>query len=110
MKHYAETVAFLGQWGRFQQVVFFLLCASIVANGFGAFTLVFLTDTPRHHCRVPDVNLTEDWRNFTIPFEVRVWTREPSLCFHHYAQKTISFMLLFLPFMLILQIIRLVYF
>uniref|UniRef100_A0A3P8W0E8 Major facilitator superfamily (MFS) profile domain-containing protein n=1 Tax=Cynoglossus semilaevis TaxID=244447 RepID=A0A3P8W0E8_CYNSE len=71
MKHYAETVAFLGQWGRFQQVVFFLLCASIVANGFGAFTLVFLTDTPRHHCRVPDVNLTEDWRNFTIPFEVR---------------------------------------
>uniref|UniRef100_A0A3P8W319 Major facilitator superfamily (MFS) profile domain-containing protein n=1 Tax=Cynoglossus semilaevis TaxID=244447 RepID=A0A3P8W319_CYNSE len=64
--HYAETVAFLGQWGRFQQVVFFLLCASIVANGFGAFTLVFLTDTPRHHCRVPDVNLTEDCRDVSL--------------------------------------------
>uniref|UniRef100_A0A3P8W0D4 Major facilitator superfamily (MFS) profile domain-containing protein n=1 Tax=Cynoglossus semilaevis TaxID=244447 RepID=A0A3P8W0D4_CYNSE len=80
MKHYAETVAFLGQWGRFQQVVFFLLCASIVANGFGAFTLVFLTDTPRHHCRVPDVNLTEDWRNFTIPFEVVDGKQELSRC------------------------------
>uniref|UniRef100_A0A3P8W8R5 Major facilitator superfamily (MFS) profile domain-containing protein n=1 Tax=Cynoglossus semilaevis TaxID=244447 RepID=A0A3P8W8R5_CYNSE len=75
-----QTVAFLGQWGRFQQVVFFLLCASIVANGFGAFTLVFLTDTPRHHCRVPDVNLTEDWRNFTIPFEVVDGKQELSRC------------------------------
>uniref|UniRef100_A0A8C2ZUV7 Major facilitator superfamily (MFS) profile domain-containing protein n=1 Tax=Cyclopterus lumpus TaxID=8103 RepID=A0A8C2ZUV7_CYCLU len=46
MSDYPDSVAFLGQWGRFQQVVFFLLCASIVPNGFGAFNLVFLTDAP----------------------------------------------------------------
>ncbi|XP_019715166.1 solute carrier family 22 member 4-like [Hippocampus comes] len=70
MKSYPETVAFLGQFGRFQQVVFFLLCISIVPNGFGAFTLIFLADTPAHYCRVPDVNLTEDWRNAVIPVQV----------------------------------------
>lgn len=70
MTNYDDTVAFLGQWGRFQRVVFFLLCASIVPNGFGAFTLVFLTDTQTHQCLVPDVNLTEDWRETIIPATV----------------------------------------
>lgn len=70
MRDYPESVAFLGQWGRFQQVVFFLLCATIVPNGFGAFNLVFLTDVPRHHCALPDVNLTEDWRDSIIPVQV----------------------------------------
>lgn len=68
--NYDDTVAFLGQWGRFQRVVFFLLCASIVPNGFGAFTLVFLTDIPSHQCLVPDVNLTDDWRKTIIPAKV----------------------------------------
>lgn len=67
---YDDSVAFLGQWGRFQRVVFFLLCASIVPNGFGAFTLVFLTDIPTHQCLVPDVNLTEHWRETIIPTKV----------------------------------------
>lgn len=71
MKYYADTIAFLGQWGRFQQVVFFLLCASIMPNGFGAFTLVFLTDIPDHHCVVPDVNLSADWCKTIIPVKVK---------------------------------------
>ncbi|KAK2828102.1 hypothetical protein Q5P01_019136 [Channa striata] len=80
MTTYADRVAFLGQWGRFQQVVFFLLCASIVPNGFGAFTLVFLTDTPSHWCSVPDVNLTEDWREAIIPVQVVNGNQELSRC------------------------------
>ncbi|XP_074466036.1 organic cation/carnitine transporter 2-like isoform X1 [Sebastes fasciatus] len=80
MQDYDDTTAFLGQWGRFQQVVFFLLCASIVPNGFGAFSVVFLTDIPGHHCLVPEVNLTQDWRNATIPREVVDGKREPSRC------------------------------
>ncbi|XP_026226005.1 solute carrier family 22 member 4-like isoform X2 [Anabas testudineus] len=80
MTNYDDTVAFLGQWGRFQRVVFFLLCASIVPNGFGAFTLVFLTDTPTHHCMVPDVNLTKDWRETIIPTEVVNGKQELSSC------------------------------
>ncbi|TNN24103.1 Solute carrier family 22 member 4 [Liparis tanakae] len=70
MKDYEDSVAFLGQWGRFQQVVFFLLCSSILPNGFTTFSIVFSTDAPRHHCLVPEVNLTQDWHNASIPIEV----------------------------------------
>uniref|UniRef100_A0A8C2ZUP0 Major facilitator superfamily (MFS) profile domain-containing protein n=1 Tax=Cyclopterus lumpus TaxID=8103 RepID=A0A8C2ZUP0_CYCLU len=72
MQDYEDSVAFLGQWGRFQQVVFFLLCSSILPNGFGGFSVVFLTDAPRHHCLVPEVNLTQDWSNAVIPIEVQL--------------------------------------
>ncbi|XP_068591088.1 organic cation/carnitine transporter 2-like [Cebidichthys violaceus] len=80
MMDYEDSVAFLGQWGRFQQVVFFLLCASIVPNGFGAFTLVFLTDAPNHHCVVPDFNLSEDWHKTLIPIEVVNGKQQLSRC------------------------------
>ncbi|XP_051256233.1 solute carrier family 22 member 4 isoform X2 [Dicentrarchus labrax] len=80
MTDYAGAIAFLGQWGRFQQVVFFLLCASIVPNGFGAFTLVFLADIPNHHCVVPDVNLTDDWLKSIIPVKVVNGEQELSRC------------------------------
>lgn len=67
MKEYEEIVAFLDQWGCFQKVVFFLLCVSIIPNGFGAFNLVFLTDVPDHHCFLPDLNVSEEWRKSIIP-------------------------------------------
>ncbi|XP_056264221.1 organic cation/carnitine transporter 2-like [Pseudoliparis swirei] len=79
MKDYEESVAFLGQWGRFQQVVFFLLCSSILPNGF-TFSVVFLTDAPRHHCLVPEVNLTQDWHNASIPIEVVNGNQQLSRC------------------------------
>lgn len=80
MKDYAETTAFLGQWGRFQQVVFFLLCASIMPNGFGTFSMVFLTDVPPHHCIVPEANLTEEWHKASIPIVVVKGKEEQSRC------------------------------
>lgn len=70
MKDYDDTTAFLGQWGRFQQIVFFLLCVTNVPNGMFTFCIVFLADVPDHHCLVPEVNLTQDWYNATIPKEV----------------------------------------
>uniref|UniRef100_A0A3Q3WJY7 Solute carrier family 22 member 5 n=1 Tax=Mola mola TaxID=94237 RepID=A0A3Q3WJY7_MOLML len=70
MKDYEDTITFLGQWGRFQQIIFFLLCASIVPNGIINFCSVFLADVPDHHCLIPDVNLTQDWLKATIPKEV----------------------------------------
>lgn len=72
MRDYEESVAFLGKWGCFQAVLFFVLCASIMPNGFGAFTLVFLTDVPPHHCLVPGDNLTEEWQKAAIPVVVSV--------------------------------------
>ncbi|XP_074528335.1 solute carrier family 22 member 4-like isoform X2 [Halichoeres trimaculatus] len=80
MQDYDEAVAFLGQWGRFQQVVFFMLVASILPNGFGAFSVVFFADIPRHHCLIPDVNLTEDWLNVIIPVEVIHGEEKQSSC------------------------------
>lgn len=78
MKDYEESTAFLGHWGRFQQVVFFVLCASAVPVGINTFHTVFVADTPAHHCLVPMVNLTQDWRNATIPKEVNHWGNAPS--------------------------------
>ncbi|XP_042354903.1 solute carrier family 22 member 5-like isoform X2 [Plectropomus leopardus] len=80
MKDYDDTISFLGQWGCFQQIVFFLLCASIMPNGFGALSVVFLTAIPSHHCLVPEVNLSEDWRNAIIPIEVVNGEPELSRC------------------------------
>ncbi|XP_041657460.1 solute carrier family 22 member 5-like [Cheilinus undulatus] len=70
MTDYAAATAFLGEWGRFQQEVFFLLCMSIVPNGFTALSIVFLADTPPHQCVVPaHANLSAAWRNSSIPLE-----------------------------------------
>ncbi|XP_066572983.1 organic cation/carnitine transporter 2 isoform X2 [Amia ocellicauda] len=69
-RDYDQVTAFLGEWGRFQVMVFSLLCASTVPNGFSAFSVVFLGDTPPHRCLIPDsVNLSAEWRNACIPVE-----------------------------------------
>ncbi|XP_056910897.1 organic cation/carnitine transporter 2-like isoform X2 [Takifugu flavidus] len=70
MQDYEEATAFLGMWGRFQQIMFFLLCICIIPNGIITFSSVFLADTPHHSCLIPDVNLTQDWLNSTIPKEL----------------------------------------
>ncbi|XP_060941931.1 organic cation/carnitine transporter 2-like [Limanda limanda] len=70
MLDYDEATSFLGEWGRFQQQVFFLLCLTVVPNGFTALSIVFVGDTPLHRCVVPArVNLTAAWRNSSIPLE-----------------------------------------
>lgn len=70
MMNYESIVAFLGQWRCFQKVIFFLLCTSVVPNGLMSFYIVFVADTPDHHCQIPEVNLTQEWLNATIPKEV----------------------------------------
>lgn len=74
MEDYDANIAFLGQWGRFQLMTFALLFASILPNGLIMFAIVFVADVPSHHCLVPDVNLTQDWRNSTIPSRVRFFS------------------------------------
>ncbi|XP_071397630.1 organic cation/carnitine transporter 2 [Centroberyx affinis] len=70
MTDYEAVTAFLGQWGPFQQRVFFLLSLSIIPNGFSGLSIVFLADTPSHRCLVPaSANLTAAWRNSSIPLE-----------------------------------------
>lgn len=70
MKNYDESTAFLGEWGRFQRIVFFLLCASTIPNGLSVLSIIFVADIPSHHCMIPDVNLTQDWLDVIIPVKV----------------------------------------
>ncbi|XP_028321855.1 solute carrier family 22 member 4-like isoform X1 [Gouania willdenowi] len=80
MKNYDDAVSFLGQWGLFQMTVCLLLCATIMPNGFGGFTLVLLTDVPEHRCLIPGDNLTESWRQGAIPAQVVNGKQELSSC------------------------------
>ncbi|XP_051902359.1 solute carrier family 22 member 4-like [Hippocampus zosterae] len=80
MWDYDGSVAFLGTWGRFQFLVFFLLCSTALPNGTGSFSLVFVTDTPQHRCRIPEANLSQEWRQAAIPLEVVDGEPQASRC------------------------------
>ncbi|XP_060492173.1 organic cation/carnitine transporter 2 isoform X2 [Panthera onca] len=81
MRDYDEVTAFLGEWGPFQRLIFFLLSASIIPNGFNGMSVVFLTPTPEHRCRVPDTaNLSSAWRNHSIPLRLQDGRKVPHSC------------------------------
>lgn len=92
---YEAETAFLGEWGRFQQQVFFFLCLTIIPNGFTALAIVFLADTPPHRCLVPaHLNLTDAWRNSSIPLEEdgsRGSALVPSKCSRYKLDYLVSF-------------------
>ncbi|XP_067103419.1 organic cation/carnitine transporter 2-like [Osmerus mordax] len=56
MLDYEERTAFLGEWGTFQKMVFFLLSLSSIPNGYVGMAMVFLVDIPPHRCWVPGLN------------------------------------------------------
>lgn len=83
---YDENTAFLGDWGPFQRRVFILLCLSIIPNGFTGLSMVFLGDTPAHHCLIPAaLNITDEWRNVSIPLDEEEENEDPrfSKCSRH---------------------------
>lgn len=81
MRDYDEVTAFLGEWGPFQRLIFFLLSASIIPNGFNGMSAVFLTATPEHRCRVPDsANLSSAWRNHSAPLRLQNGRPVPHNC------------------------------
>ncbi|XP_067899122.1 organic cation/carnitine transporter 2-like [Heterodontus francisci] len=68
MRDYDEITAFLGEWGPYQKIIFFLLSLIVFPNGFCGLSIVFVGDIPEHRCLVPgNLNLSEAWRNRTIP-------------------------------------------
>ncbi|XP_061473049.1 solute carrier family 22 member 4-like isoform X1 [Rhineura floridana] len=81
MRDYDDIIDFLGEWGPFQRLIFFLLSASIIPNGFNGMSAVFLAGTPEHRCRVPaSANLSSEWLNNSIPLEERDGRQVLSRC------------------------------
>ncbi|XP_072020229.1 organic cation transporter protein-like [Amphiura filiformis] len=81
--HFEEIVKRLGEFGRFQRRVYFLLCLVAIPNAWHAIGAVFLTANTDHWCNVPSVpglnctslNLTESQciekrRNLTVPYKI----------------------------------------
>ncbi|XP_061103922.1 solute carrier family 22 member 4-like [Conger conger] len=67
---YDDVTEFVGEWGHFQKRIMLLICLSIVPNGLTCFSVVFLADTPPHHCLIPpNANISAEWRNYSIPLE-----------------------------------------
>lgn len=67
MGDYDEDTAFLGQTGPYFWTTFFLLNTVFISTGFNGLYIVFVGAAPKHHCFIPDVNLTEEWREAIIP-------------------------------------------
>ncbi|XP_048343967.1 solute carrier family 22 member 4 [Sphaerodactylus townsendi] len=92
MRDYDDLIAFLGEWGPFQRLIFFLLSASIIPNGFNGMSAVFLAGTPEHHCRVPaSANLSSEWLNASIPLEEREGRQVPSRCRRYRLEALVNF-------------------
>ncbi|XP_067899886.1 organic cation/carnitine transporter 2-like isoform X3 [Heterodontus francisci] len=68
MQDYDEITALLREWGPYQKILFFVLSLTVFPNGFCGMSIVFVGDIPEHRCFVPEnLNLSEAWRNRTIP-------------------------------------------
>ncbi|XP_055403900.1 solute carrier family 22 member 4 isoform X2 [Bubalus kerabau] len=92
MRDYDEVTAFLGKWGPFQRLIFFLLSASIIPNGFNGMSVVFLAGTPEHRCRVPDTaNLSSAWRNHSIPVRLQDGREVPHSCRRYRLATIVNF-------------------
>ncbi|KAK5858885.1 hypothetical protein PBY51_002995 [Eleginops maclovinus] len=94
MTDYEVATAFLGEWGLFQQHVFFLLCLTFIPNGFTGMSIVFVADTPPHRCVIPaNLNLTAAWRNRSIPLELdsNSGALVPSKCSRYKLGDVLSF-------------------
>ncbi|XP_058022038.1 solute carrier family 22 member 4 isoform X2 [Ahaetulla prasina] len=92
MRDYDEIIAFLGEWGPYQRLIFFLLSASIIPNGFNGMSAVFLAGTPEHRCRVPaSANLSAEWLNASIPLEERDGRQVRSQCSRYSLDALINF-------------------
>ncbi|XP_063045922.1 organic cation/carnitine transporter 2-like [Engraulis encrasicolus] len=72
MKDYEESIAhLLGEWGPFQKLIYILLSLNFVQHGYTSLSMVFVADTPPHHCNVPSLNSSYGGLgyNLSIPTE-----------------------------------------
>ncbi|XP_067674285.1 organic cation transporter protein-like isoform X1 [Haliotis asinina] len=51
--HFDEILSHLGEFGRYQKLVYFLLCLSAISCGIRMVLSVFIQKTPAHRCAIP---------------------------------------------------------
>lgn len=59
IRDFDESIAFLGEYGFFQLLMMVLLSLSAIPCGYMGVMVVFISDTPGHHCRLP-INSTRN--------------------------------------------------
>ncbi|KAJ8383079.1 hypothetical protein SKAU_G00038570 [Synaphobranchus kaupii] len=69
MRDYDDITSFLGECGPFQWTIFILLSLSTIPNGYSGIAMVFLSDTPHHHCSLPYLNSTGSNLSQALPLE-----------------------------------------
>ncbi|KAJ8383082.1 hypothetical protein SKAU_G00038600 [Synaphobranchus kaupii] len=69
MRDYDEITSFLGEWGPFQSTIFILLSLSTIPNGYGGLSMMFVSDTPHHHCSLPYLNSIGSNLSQALPLE-----------------------------------------
>ncbi|XP_051875828.1 solute carrier family 22 member 5-like [Pristis pectinata] len=92
MENYDEAIAFLGEWGYYQWTIFFSLSVIVIPNGYLALSMVFLADTPQHHCRLNDSsNVSFLDLSLQLPMEEVDGEQIHSKCTRYRIQKEVGF-------------------
>lgn len=68
IKDFDDITAFLGNYGRFQILMIVLLSVSAMPCGYMGVIVVFVSDTPEHHCKVW-INSTRNDTDVEAPFQ-----------------------------------------
>ncbi|KAL3055017.1 hypothetical protein OYC64_017853 [Pagothenia borchgrevinki] len=66
-KDFDEMTAFLGDYGSFQILMIVLLSLSTIMCGYTGMIVVFVSDTPEHHCKV-SINYTRNATDVEVSF------------------------------------------
>lgn len=65
---YDDVITHLGEFGRYQKRIYFLICLPAISCAFHKLAGVFLLAKPEHRCKLPFENSTIT--NYTLPIEI----------------------------------------